>query len=379
MDGSILEVRENRLDDIRDLAALHGMSRSIEYFTRMFFEPEIFRQISDKVRGYYLLSKDRTAGCFQCYYYTRLFYRQTPIVGRSECFLGSSKEFSAYLFSLLDKIDAQTIPCVCYANTIANEKSFALATRYRGMNPGPARCKYISTGYPAVMLKWLAKDIYPWKLSKRIRLLVALWPVIVVLNAIGQIVKRPFEERAGYKFIKRVDIDDQLFGEFWQRFLESNDGLVSSRKPSTLRWMFGEALKKDVDVLLAAEKDGRMDGYVLLRKYLLPGSSFCWRYKIIDICAVKNGYTCLRVLVKAAMRYAAMHKGIRVQYIGGHHGQEVWLDPILTDKAELKANSTAWRSRDCGIEETLNQNQKGWFFGPFDGERCFGHMGYVDV
>ena len=129
--------------------------------------------------------------------------------------------------------------------------------------------------------------------------------------------------------------------------------------------------------LATAEKDGRIDGFVLLRErcgFESPPRLF----DVIDICAVGNATSCLRALCRCATEIAGRNGGVKLFFSGGMPKQEEWLDRYFPFKVAMGNAQFMYRANDPEIEESLAQN-KGWFFGPFDGERCLGHGGYVDL
>lgn len=378
-----IPVTEERLEELAPLAASFGMPRSVRYFRRILFNPESRDVTKDPVRGYMIENASGERVGLQCFYYVKLYARQQALLGKSGCFLGMNPKYGEFIFDLMNKVILDHLPNVGYGNCIANKKSYLISTVLRKGHPGPKRCRFFSTGYPTFWLKWLANFACPRRETRSARFFDWIWLPLIPLNFITAFAKGLFAERAGYSFKVEKSFTDERFLPFWERFLASNEGVISSRAPQSLRWMFDESLQAGADVLITAEKDGQVDGYILLRKYQQYKTNFS-RYKIIDICAVGNDYTCLRVLVKAAMRYAALHRGTKVQYIGGHHGLEVWLDPVLTECQDLGFGTTTYGVNSTYAREhpevvEMLQSNKGWFFGPFDGERCMGHGGYVDL
>ena len=166
------------------------------------------------------------------------------------------------------------------------------------------------------------------------------------------------------------------FEDFWRRFLAANDGVISSREPKRLQWLFNDSIKAGKVLLATAEKDGRIDGYVLLREQYgceQPPRS----YDIIDICAVGNEAACLSALCFCATEMAGRNGGVKLYFSGSMPGQEEWLDRYLPLKKTMGNAPFMYVTYYPDIKDSLAQN-KGWFFGPFDGERCLGHGGYID-
>ena len=79
----------------------------------------------------------------------------------------------------------------------------------------------------------------------------------------------------------------------------------------------------------------------------------------------------------AAGCFASKARGMSLHFFGYMPNQEKWVDPVLKIQRTTECSTFFYKSKNPEILESLAQN-KGWFFGPFDGERCMGHCGYND-
>lgn len=372
-------VTAENLDDVAKTAESFKMPRSRRFINKALFNPAASAMTGDTIRGYMMRRGDGEYVGIRCYYYARMFFGRTPFLGGAGCLLGMRPEYGEWLFELTDKVKNGQDPALklTCGNCVATKRSMKLSLLYGRAKKGPERCAVCSAGYPNALLRGFGDFLCRHRNEYSAGRFDLIWRFIAPLNAVASGVKRLFDERGGFRFRVRNSFDDAFFKPLWERFLAANTGVVSSREPDVLRWFFADSLNAGTIALITAEKRGRAEGYVLLRKYRQYKSNFI-RYKIVDICAVGNDETCLRVLVKAALRYAAGHKGVKVQYIGGQPGLERWLDPVLPEMKPLEVNTCVWKTADERIRESLERGD-GWFFGPYDGIRCLGHRGYIDV
>lgn len=381
-------VTEDRLADVAQTIAQYGMPRSMACLRRMLFNPNL-KHLGDGVRGYLLRVNGQYAG-IQCFYYVKMFAAQRAFIGRSGCFKAVRSDCARYWFGLQKKINHDKIHQLHIGNCHANTKSVAIDVGLLRRKQGPERCGVVSFTYTSAWARILAKmriAIYAAIPThpRRARFIcdvigLALFPVSWAVRLFGS----RSVGTCDYNFKVDKEISDNRFAPFWNDYLRLNDGVCSARDPETLRWMFGDSIKAKKVTLLSAEKGGRVQGYVLLRKYgdcmqrIADSSPGLIKYKIIDICALRNDTRCLASLVRFALQYARKHNGGTLEYVGGAPSQGDWLDLVLTCHYELGFNTTTYKTDDDEITEALEKNV-GWFFGPFDGERCFGHNGYIDL
>lgn len=132
--------------------------------------------------------------------------------------------------------------------------------------------------------------------------------------------------------------------------------------------------------MVVAKKDGRVEGYVLIRELekKLIGAGLAKGFEIIDICAVGNESKCLRALARATLSLVGKLGGMKVLFYGYMPKQEEWIDDIFKIRIQDDHPYFMYRGYTPEVKVSLEKNE-GWFFGPFDGERCMGYGGYIDL
>ena len=376
METKIVAVTEDNLQLVREGGAKWGMPRSVGWLRRCLFDPTVEEWTKDKVRGHMSIDEHGEVRAMHCYYYQPCYLRQKKIIGGTGAIMGSDSKYGEELVRVLEcNMATQDKNAVGFGNCIANKRSAKVNRVVYKMREPPYRSKEIRIG---------AADLsaYPLGVLGRMHLYSPFvgFLVFMLLRPLALLVRGfacIFGKRGGYRIVEQASFGDVRFDDFWNRFLAANDGGVSSRDPRRLRWLFDESIKAGKVLLTTAEKDGRIDGYVLLRV-----QEGCRRapklYDIIDICAVDNDSSCLRALSKGALRLAGRHGGVKVFFVGGMPKQEEWLDGVFKYRHEKDFSSFMYVARDSEVRESLEQN-KGWFFGPFDGEFCMGHGGDIDL
>lgn len=162
---------------------------------------------------------------------------------------------------------------------------------------------------------------------------------------------------------RRIDeIDDATFGRFWVSYLSSSHGLVSSRSPEELRWVFGDRLRSGEVVLLGEFRQGALVGYIVL-KVNANGR----RWSIIDWIALDNDTSVLNSLLMSAVRFVRKEThAFCLESIGFPEWCENILRRHLCFSRKAKNNTFIWKFLDGRREIAVES----WFFGPYDGDRC---------
>ena len=129
--------------------------------------------------------------------------------------------------------------------------------------------------------------------------------------------------------------------------------------------------------IVAAEKDGKIQGYALLRRYPREDGFFN-NHSLYDICAVGNDKKCLKVLMRGALSSSAKDYGLLMRYVGALPEQDIWLAPFMRWWTQLDHSTIFYGSRNVEIINSVERGE-GWFLGPMDGERCMGCGRYIDL
>lgn len=172
----------------------------------------------------------------------------------------------------------------------------------------------------------------------------------------------------------RIDVrrmthfDVQAFDTFWSEYLKNNKGLVSSRSARELDWMFGENVTNGGDVLLAAWRDAKIIGYIVIRS----GTNGWWR--IVDMIASENDADILDVMLKSAKKF--LRKRTRAAILMSRGFPIFASDTIGRQLPRIRmigANSFLWHFTDAQLAKEnadIASSRHGWFFGPYDGDAC---------
>lgn len=159
-----------------------------------------------------------------------------------------------------------------------------------------------------------------------------------------------------------------LFDVFWARYLEGNDGVVLSRTTEELEWAFGEDVRKGRDVLLVRRDASGLVGYVILR----AKDEAQRRWLVVDWIALKNDRAVLSDLLKDAVRWLRKHShAVFLESIGFRMDVQDVIHRHLPFTRKAPNNTTIFKAGRDDLREALSKaGTKGWFFGPYDGDRC---------
>lgn len=375
MTVSYHEIKHGNLSELVRASSRFGIPRGENWLRRCLWDPCVQDLTEDSVRGHMAQLPDGEVVAVECYFYLPCFFKQEKRLCHSACVMGADPKYSAEFLRVLH-MNSKKVAGVCAEafNCISNEKSVSVQKlfyrrrepSYRSDSSGSAAADFAMyplavlwrlMGPPSVLLE---KTV--WWLCRPISWFVCAWRVLTT-------------NRHGYEVKCYREIDPVRFGCFWERFLAANTGLISSREPRRLEWFFGDSLRAGKVFILGAEKSGKLDGYVIVR--LNPDVHWAKTYEIVDICAVGNDVETLRVLASSAIRHVGKLGGIKLVYQGCVPNQEQWLDPYFK-RRKRSFPTYLYKTKDLQIQASIDRGE-GWFLGPFDGERCLGHGGYVDV
>ena len=182
-----------------------------------------------------------------------------------------------------------------------------------------------------------------------------IFGIVYVPKWLKWICRRPHARRLSV-------IDAKVFDDFWNRYRETNDGLVSSRSAEELKWIFGDRLESGEIVILGEFSGDTLVGYVALKS-----SCRGKRWIIADWIAVKNNAEILSSLVQSAVRFLRRQCGpVLLETIGFPDFAEPILKRCLWFSRKAKNNTFIWKF----LDERMTIPPGSWFFGPYDGDRC---------
>ena len=418
--NTIIPITENNLEQVAGAGAKFGMPRSAGWLRRCLFDPTVGDLTTDKIRGHMSIDENGDVKAVHCYYYQPCYLLQTKILVETGAIMGSEAKYGEELLAVMDRnMETQSKGVLTIGNCICGQRPYMINKKVFRMKEPPYRaggqfricvinsCVLITSAIGRVRMRigsfkrWVAGVLYPRRkrmsrsiprqgmshkdvgsVARRCRIASAGFLKRLLANVLSPLSKstlRSMRQRigkSGFIMCEHGSFGDSRFTDFWERFLAANDGVISSREPSRLKWLFDESIKAGKVFLAAAEKDGRIDGYVLIRECGVGGPP-PKSYDIIDICAVGNDAKCLEALACEAVLVAEAHGGVQVFFLGSMPNQEEWLDPVFRHCSRGQYYFM-YSSGNGEINVSLKAN-KGWFFGPFDGERCLGHGGYIDL
>lgn len=268
---------------------------------------------------------DKPVG-FQAAIRRRLYLGKTQLIGVVGGMLAMQEKASPVL--LVNLMKATVAPrdgsSFFYANT-ANITSMKMNRMLGVKGTGPATCE--RTRFAVVFVPWG----FRWMCT------------------------RPHARRL-------YDIDPKIFDGFWNSYLATNKGLVSSRTSEELTWIFGDRLKTGEIALLGEFKEQSLLGYIVLKV-----NSNRRRVLIIDWIALKNDKQVLDSLLVSAVRFARREtNAIFLESIGFPSFSEDISRRRLGWVRKARNNTFIWKFPDGRTEIPAES----WFFGPYDGDRC---------
>lgn len=372
--SKIIPITNDNVELLAKAAEKFGLPRSVGWLRRCLFDPTVTAWTADPIRGHVSVADDGEIVAVQGYYYQPCYFRQQPVLGGAGCIMGAVAKFGDELLCVLDKNnETRDRILVRMSNCLANPKSLKVS-KMTGRMAAPAyRSDSYGAGvadvsmYPLAVL-WRVLAHPPAWAEKSVWLMAR--PVQWCVNVL-----RLFGRRSDYSVVRHGSFQDVRFVDFWNRFLAANDGVISSREPRRLQWLFDDSLAAGTVTMLAAEKGGQIDGYVIVRACV--DDHWVRTYEIMDICAVRNDVKVLRALVVAAVRQVGKFRGVKLIFQGCLPNQEKWLDPFFK-RRKRSFPTYLYRANDAEVKGSIESGQ-GWLLGPFDGERCLGCGGYVDL
>ena len=374
----IVPITHENIDLAAKAGAKFGIPRSIGWLERCLFDPTVKDLVDDDVRGHVAVQDGKDAVAIQGYYYMPGYFKQEKILINTGCIMGAEAKFGEELICCFDanRVTRKNGQ-LSASNCMANARSAKMSMVYSKTKEGPVltrerRFAVVDvTGYVICLLRYVMK-MPSWLVN-------SVWRLLRPVSWVCARVQALLRPRFGYSIRKCMSFRDEKYAEFWEKFLVQNDGLITSRSPERMAWLFDESIKAGMVTLIVAEKDNKMCGYVLLRK--LP-HYFDWvtiDCGICDICALNGDAECLKALAFASISAASRMGAFRVCMHGAAlPRQEEWLNVAFCHRRVDDHPVFLYKTKDAKIENSL-QDGKGWFFGPMDGEACLGSGGYIDL
>ena len=179
-----------------------------------------------------------------------------------------------------------------------------------------------------------------------------------VSSGIGRVLNRSVETE------RQVNISE--IDAFWSSYVAANEGVVSSRTGAEIEWAFGREIVVGIAIMVVHRKNGRVDGYVVVKESKsVPG-----RWLVVDWIAHKNDQHVLVELLKSVKAYLRRDsRAFLLECIGFPMRVQDVIGRVLRFRRRAPNNSFIYQAFDKEIESAI-KSDKGWFFGPYDGDRC---------
>lgn len=381
MKCELIPVTRDNLDVLAKLAAdpYFGISRSVGWLRRLLFNDEIEEMRDDPVRGYMLQAEDGEYVGMLCYYPVYVYIRQKRMLAYSGAIMGVKRRYCEWLGELTSAVVKAEGGAFMFGNTGANIRSIKVTCALMSSVTGPKEGEY-SYKYVGLSFLTLALTLRAGIRNKKV--LGIIWQCFSPWRkTAAMFMSLVLGRKSKWHYEIETCFAEEKFRKFWDRLLKGNDGVMSSRDPAILRHYFNESIAAGTVVLISAQDSNNdIQGYILLRKYRMYGLDTMYKYKIIDACAVNNDVCCLDLLVKKAVAYATANNGGKIEFIGANPNMEKWLMPSLWSRRPLGHPTFTYHCPESDSElRNMLESRKGWFFGPYDGERCLGHGEYIDL
>ena len=182
--------------------------------------------------------------------------------------------------------------------------------------------------------------------------------------------ERVFAADAGRGLAAKARSDFAWADDFFSAYLKDNDGVVSSRTTAELDWFFGDEVANGLSIVLTAEGPRGVEGYVVLRPCLYDPS----RWFVADAIALGNDRAVLALLFKAAKASVLECSGAeRLEILGFPMAVRPVIAKAFPKSRPTPCNGFMWGFSDADFERRCGggiADEKGWFFGPYDGDFC---------
>lgn len=195
-----------------------------------------------------------------------------------------------------------------------------------------------------------------------------------LLAALGDIVgclTLPFfvrRQRTKTTPVQLMAFEKEVFDRFWNEYAATNDGIVLSRTADELSWLFSDGLQTGKNILLVRKDGDRILGYIVLRAK--DGGRVRWM--VVDWIAMGNNREMLSDLLRDAVNYLRKNTPAAfLESIGFRMDVQDVIHRHLPFTRRAPNNSTVYKAFTKEIAEELDRADcHGWFFGPYDGDRC---------
>lgn len=299
---------------------------------------------------------------FQGLVFRRLYVGQTSVWGCEGSVLAMDKEYSAYVVGTFFKeIMLPRGQLIYYSNT-SMPKTVRLLKVAGMKNPGPESCAHIRF----YVFRW--GSLLNGLCRQRGFVLPRL--CLPIIDMFGRFANLFFCRRSlsGTVSENVTCIDEARFDAFWNDYVLGNDGVVVSRTAEDLQWLFGKGLADGRFIMITRKSQGRLKGYIVLKKQV---SELGLRWMVSDWIALGNDSKVLHDLLLDARRAVASTAAFCLELTGFPTRIQPVVNACLPFSRKAICNTFSFKLFNGLLKESLqNGSDRGWFWGPMDGDRC---------
>ena len=192
----------------------------------------------------------------------------------------------------------------------------------------------------------------------------------VIGDALGWVIAPFFvrRQRSRTMPLQMMSFEEDVFNRFWDEYVASNDGIVLSRTAEELAWLFSDGLQQGNNILLTRKDGKRIVGYIVLR----ARDTEHVRWMVVDWIAIGNDRAILSDLLWDAVRHLRKNTPAAfLESIGFRMDVQDVIHRHLPFTRRAPNNSTIYKAFTEEIVKGMERAEcHGWFFGPYDGDRC---------
>lgn len=174
------------------------------------------------------------------------------------------------------------------------------------------------------------------------------------------------------KEVQQITIENlpQDFQQFWNSYLETSSGLIASRSPEVMKWVYADVKnehRKRIFVYRNPETN-RLEGYSSLILEPVVSNPEIKRYKVGDILYLNE--TAKNALIKAMIKYSLTDGAdvMEVHLVRDISSEDI---PVYHVRRKTAAFPVFYHTSDAELSEFLSEKNN-WYFTPYDGDTILG-------
>ncbi len=160
------------------------------------------------------------------------------------------------------------------------------------------------------------------------------------------------------------------FENFWLRYLQQSKGLLASRDPETMKWVYADVKKENRKRLFIyrSSKDQHILGYASLIQEPVIINANIKRYKIGDLLALSD--IVKKKMIRELIRYSLLDGAdlLEVHLVGTVSRNDI---PSFAIQRETSSFPVYYHTQDQHLSSLLSHKDN-WLLTPFDGDTILG-------